>query len=181
LPARVRDPALALYAFCRLADDEVDEGADKGRAVLTLRDRLDLAYRGRPRNAPEDRAFTALIEDFDMPRALPEALLEGLAWDATGRQYQTLSGVLDYSARVAAAVGEGSMAIAFVHQFLAHAQPSAAACAASVVALQTLQFIATRGDGVGPSLVLRPQSPSVPPRIVLQIRAFLLGGDASES
>jgi len=29
--------------------------------------------------------------------------------------------------RVAAAVGEGSMAIAFVHQFLAHAQPSAAA------------------------------------------------------
>ncbi|MDC1258667.1 squalene/phytoene synthase family protein, partial [Planktomarina temperata] len=26
LPASVRDPALALYAFCRLADDEVDEG-----------------------------------------------------------------------------------------------------------------------------------------------------------
>ncbi|MEC8197179.1 MAG: squalene/phytoene synthase family protein, partial [Pseudomonadota bacterium] len=24
LPASVRDPALALYAFCRLADDEVD-------------------------------------------------------------------------------------------------------------------------------------------------------------
>jgi phytoene synthase len=105
LPARVRDPALALYAFCRLADDEVDENAEKGRAVLTLRDRLDLAYRGRPRNAPEDRAFAALIEEFDMPRALPEALLEGLAWDAIGRQYRTFSGVLDYAARVAAAVG----------------------------------------------------------------------------
>jgi phytoene synthase len=105
LPPRVRDPALALYAFCRLADDEVDEGHDKTRAVLTLRDRLDLAYRGQPRNAPEDRAFAALVEDFAMPRALPEALLEGLAWDATGRQYDTLSGVLDYSARVAAAVG----------------------------------------------------------------------------
>lgn len=105
LPGRVRDPALALYAFCRLADDEVDEGADKGRAVLTLRDRLDLAYRGQPRNAPEDRAFAALVEEYDMPRALPEALLEGLAWDAAGRRYQTLSGVLDYSARVAAAVG----------------------------------------------------------------------------
>ncbi|MFN5828372.1 MAG: phytoene/squalene synthase family protein, partial [Rhodobacterales bacterium] len=105
LPPRVRDPALALYAFCRLADDEVDEGRDKTRAVLTLRDRLDLAYRGQPRNAPEDRAFAALVEDFAMPRALPEALLEGLAWDATGRQYDTLSAVLDYSARVAAAVG----------------------------------------------------------------------------
>jgi phytoene synthase len=105
LPRRVRDPALALYAFCRLADDAVDEGADKVRAVLTLRDRLDLAYAGRPRNAPEDRAFTALVADFDMPRALPEALLEGLAWDAAGRRYRDLSGVLDYAARVAAAVG----------------------------------------------------------------------------
>ncbi len=105
LPPRVRDPALALYAFCRLADDEVDEGRDKAGAVLHLRDRLDLVYRGRPRNAPEDRAFAALVEGFEMPRALPEALLEGLAWDATGRTYATLSGVLDYSARVAAAVG----------------------------------------------------------------------------
>ena len=40
-----------------------------------------------------------------MPRALPEALLEGLAWDAMGRRYETLSGLFDYSARVAAAVG----------------------------------------------------------------------------
>ena len=105
LPASVRDPALALYAFCRLADDEVDEGDNKGRAVLDLRDRLDLAYAGKPRNAPEDRAFTAIIEEFDMPRALPEALLEGLAWDAMERRYDTLSGVCDYSARVASAVG----------------------------------------------------------------------------
>lgn len=105
LPARVRDPALVLYAFCRLADDEVDEGTDKAGAVLRLRDRLDLAYAGRPRNAPEDRAFAAIVETFEMPRALPEALLEGLAWDAVGRRYDTLSGVRDYSARVAAAVG----------------------------------------------------------------------------
>jgi 15-cis-phytoene synthase len=105
LPARVRDPALALYAFCRLADDAVDEGHDKAHAVLSLRDRLDAAYQGRPKNAPADRAFAAIIADFDMPRALPEALLEGLAWDATGRRYDTLSGVLSYSARVAASVG----------------------------------------------------------------------------
>ncbi|KIN70046.1 Phytoene synthase [Sulfitobacter noctilucicola] len=105
LPAKVRDPALALYAFCRLADDEVDEGNHKARAVLSLRDRLDDAYAGRPRNAPEDRAFAAIIEEFEMPRALPEALLEGLAWDAAERRYQTLSGVTDYSARVASAVG----------------------------------------------------------------------------
>lgn len=105
LPARVRDPALALYAFCRLADDAVDEGDYQTGAVLRLQERLDRAYAGRPRNAPEDRAFAAIIADFDMPRALPEALLEGLAWDASGRKYASLSHVRDYSSRVAATVG----------------------------------------------------------------------------
>ncbi len=105
LPERVRAPALALYAFCRIADDAVDEGDDKADAVLTLRDRLALVYEGRPRNAPADRAFAGVVEAFEIPAALPEALLEGLAWDAIGRRYDTLSGVLDYSARVAAAVG----------------------------------------------------------------------------
>ncbi len=105
LPPRVRDPSLALYAFCRLADDAVDDGIDKVGAVLHLRDRLDLVYRGRPRDAAADRAFARVVETFEMPRALPEALLEGFAWDAVGRRYDTVSGVLDYAARVAAAVG----------------------------------------------------------------------------
>ena len=105
LPGRVRDPALVLYAFCRLADDEVDEGADEVRAVLRLRDRLDRVYAGRPLDAPEDRAFCAVVEAFDMPRTLPEALLEGLAWDAQGRRYRSLGELNAYGARVAAAVG----------------------------------------------------------------------------
>jgi 15-cis-phytoene synthase len=105
LPTAVRDPALALYAFCRLADDAVDEGDDKTGAVLRLRDRLDLVYRGTPIDAAADRAFARVIEEFDMPRALPDALLEGMAWDAVGRRYDDLSGVMSYAARVAAAVG----------------------------------------------------------------------------
>ncbi|MEM7599169.1 MAG: phytoene/squalene synthase family protein [Pseudomonadota bacterium] len=105
LPRRLRDPALALYAFCRLADDAVDLQADKAPAVIRLHERLDKAYAGRPENGPADRAFAAIIEEFDMPRALPEALLEGLAWDAMERRYQTLSELRDYSARVASAVG----------------------------------------------------------------------------
>ena len=107
LPRDVRDPALALYAFCRLADDAVDDVApqDKAGAVLRLRDRLDRAYEGRPFDAPADRAFARMIEDVDMPRALPEALLEGFAWDGMERRYDTLSDVRAYSARVASAVG----------------------------------------------------------------------------
>ena len=43
--------------------------------LWSLRDRLDLVYAGAPRDAPADRAFAALIDVHDMPRALPEALL----------------------------------------------------------------------------------------------------------
>jgi len=105
LPRRVRKPALALYAFCRLADDAVDLNAEKSAAVLSLHNRLDLAYAGTPRNAPADRAFASIVEEFDMPRALPEALLEGLAWDAMERRYASISDLHAYSARVASAVG----------------------------------------------------------------------------
>jgi phytoene synthase len=83
----------------------VDEGADKARAVLGLRDRLDLVYLGRPRDAAPDRAFAAVVDQFQMPRALPEALLEGLAWDAIGRRYASVSDLRAYCARVASAVG----------------------------------------------------------------------------
>jgi phytoene synthase len=106
LPARVRDPALALYAFCRLADDAVDETeGSKAAAVLRLGERLDAVFEGRPFDAPADRAFARVVERFALPRALPEALLEGLAWDAQGRRYASLSALRAYSARVASAVG----------------------------------------------------------------------------
>ena len=107
LPRRVREPSLALYAFCRLADDAVDEVAAgaKARAVDRLRRRLDAVYAGRPADHPADRAMSAVVEGFEMPRALPEALIEGLAWDAEGRTYATLSDLHAYSARVAGAVG----------------------------------------------------------------------------
>jgi phytoene synthase len=40
-----------------------------------------------------------------IPAALPEALLEGLAWDAESRSYETLDELFDYAARVAGTVG----------------------------------------------------------------------------
>ena len=37
------------------------------------------------------------------------------------------------------------------------------------------------GTGVGPSFVLRPQCPGVPPSILLPHRAFMLGGESGDS
>lgn len=105
LPRRVADPAIALYAFCRLADDAVDLGSDRAAAVARLRDRLDRAYRHQPMDLAADRLFADVITKFCIPRELPEALLEGLAWDAEVRRYETLQDLTAYAARVAGAVG----------------------------------------------------------------------------
>jgi len=105
LPRRVRDPATALYAFCRVADDAIDLGDDPQAALAQLRDRLDAAYAGAPVQNPIDRAFAATVAAFAIPHALPEALIEGLAWDAQGRRYESFPALLDYAARVAGGVG----------------------------------------------------------------------------
>ena len=61
LPQSVRDPAHALYAFCRVADDAVDLTQRKAKAVLSLRDRLDRVYAGQPLDQPTDRAFARIV------------------------------------------------------------------------------------------------------------------------
>ncbi|MEM1412406.1 MAG: phytoene/squalene synthase family protein [Pseudomonadota bacterium] len=105
LPGFYRAPATALYAFCRIADDAIDEGNDPQRALDMLNRRLDQIYAGRPENDPVDRALTGVVERFDVPDTLPRALLEGFQWDREGRRYETLSDVYRYSARVAGTVG----------------------------------------------------------------------------
>ncbi len=104
LPARVRDPAIALYAFCRLADDAIDAGGD-GAALDALNDRLDRACAGRPAPIAADRAFADVMREFAIPRALPAALLEGFAWDARGRRCPDLAALHEYAMRVAGSVG----------------------------------------------------------------------------
>ncbi len=106
LPRAVREPACALYAFCRLADDAVDDAGSPRRCRgCRLRERLHLAYAGTPLPLAADRALADVVARFAIPRALPEALLEGFEWDAAGRRYETLEQVCDYAARVAGSVG----------------------------------------------------------------------------
>jgi phytoene synthase len=104
LPSNVRAPAVALYSFCRLADDAVDGGGGVA-ALEAMRQRLADAYAGRPAPTAADRAFAWAVAAFDIPAALPEALLEGFAWDAEGRRYETLADLETYAARVAGSVG----------------------------------------------------------------------------
>ena len=105
LPDRVRDASISLYAFCRVADDAVDNDTTNGGALTWLRQRLDAAYAGHPVAIPADRAFAEVAARYSLPRVLPEALLEGFAWDAAGRRYEDLDGITEYAMRVAGTVG----------------------------------------------------------------------------
>ena len=105
LPKYVRDPAIVLYAFCRIADDTVDSVNGETDPIRSLKIRLFDAYSGSPRDNAIDRAFAQLVNNSRMPIELPLALLEGLEWDTLGIRFETLSDLHAYSARVASAVG----------------------------------------------------------------------------
>ena len=77
--------ACGLYAFCREADDLVDEGENPKRALELLHNRLDRIYEGKPQYVSTDRVLTQIVHTYRMPRELLNALLEGFAWDAEGK------------------------------------------------------------------------------------------------
>jgi phytoene synthase len=105
LPKKVRDSAIVLYSFCRIVDDSIDETLEKNDALKQLYKRIELVYAGKPQNCPSDRCFSKLVKIYEMPKELPLALLQGMEWDANGKEYQTLSDLRSYCARVASTVG----------------------------------------------------------------------------
>ncbi|TFG45061.1 MAG: hypothetical protein E4H41_06065 [Gemmatimonadales bacterium] len=105
LPLPIRQALAPLYAFCRYADDVIDEHPADENTVALLERRLDRLYAGRPESDPVDRAFALVIAQYAIPRAIPQALLEGFRWEVSGREYETLDDVEAYAARVAGTVG----------------------------------------------------------------------------
>ncbi|MBW2460019.1 MAG: phytoene/squalene synthase family protein [Deltaproteobacteria bacterium] len=105
LPPRLRPSVAAIYAFCRVADDAVDDSDDPAEGLALLEARLDGIYDGSPIDHPVDRALMWVVKSHSLPREPLDALLEGFAWDVAGRRYETLSELREYCVRVAASVG----------------------------------------------------------------------------
>jgi phytoene synthase len=141
LPRRVREPARALYAFCREADDAVDDSRDPAGDLARLRWRLQRIYDGRPAEVAADRAFARVVAAYAIPQTLPEALLDGFAWDAEGRRYRTIGELRAYGARVAGAVG------AMVAMLMGARQPEVVARATDLgVAMQLTNIARDVGE-----------------------------------
>ncbi len=105
LPLALRGAVYALYAFCREADDAIDDGEDPLAELAIFRERLDAVYGEELPGNVVDRALARVVRDHALPRELLEALLQGFAWDVQSRAYKDLGSVYGYGVRVAGSVG----------------------------------------------------------------------------
>ena len=108
LPRETAERAAVIYAWCRRADDAVDlcPPAEAPAAVARLRDELALIYAGHRDSAdPTLGPFAAVVRATGIPATYPEALLDGMAADAAGRRYATLTELYGYGYQVASTVG----------------------------------------------------------------------------
>ncbi len=107
LAPELRDDAHALYAYCRRADDAIDLAA-AGRATTALdqlRRELESVYAGSALADPIAPGFQRVVFERKIPKAYPDALLEGFELDAQGARYASITELYRYCWCVAGSVG----------------------------------------------------------------------------
>ncbi len=107
LSAERRRGLAAVYAFCRVADDAVDEAVDAAVAeqgVAFWRRELEAAADGTPVTAV-GRELQAAMRAFGVPAAPLHALLDGVQRDVRPAGCADLAELEDYCRKVASAVG----------------------------------------------------------------------------
>jgi len=119
LPARKRRAIVAVWDFCRAVDDAVDEVVPdqewaggltqeaRARAALQVaswRTELNAVYTGAPRTA-QGTALQPFVQEFNLPRARFEELIDGVEMDLSRERYETFDELLEYCRRVASSVG----------------------------------------------------------------------------
>ena len=111
LPAAKRRAIYALYSFCRVVDDCVDEPGGEGEAGLARwLEEARRCYAGQPATELGRELAEALFQ-FPMPRACFEQIVDGCRMDLTPRRYSSFADLRAYCEKVASAVGLAAIEI----------------------------------------------------------------------
>lgn len=112
LPKARRRAVYAAYAWCRLADDAVDEGDPSGAPARldTWQRELDAVYGGRPASAA-GVALAEALPRFPIPKEAFQGLLAGCRQDLVRTRYATFDELLGYCDLVASTISTISLAI----------------------------------------------------------------------
>lgn len=104
LPKEKAMSVYAIYAFCRIADDVVDEEADE-KALMRLRKELELFEKGEEVDHPVWRALRVVFQTYPMDISPFYDMLMGQEQDLTFQQPKTQEELEDYCYYVAGSVG----------------------------------------------------------------------------
>ena len=108
LPEAKRRGTTALYAFCRKADDVVDDEPDREaarRGLERFEAALDAAIAGEGSDDPVIRAVVDTVRRFAVPVHYLREILAGVRMDLDRQAYQSFDELKLYCQRVASAVG----------------------------------------------------------------------------
>jgi phytoene synthase len=112
LPEPKREAARALYAFCRITDDIIDNAPDDTSRALALDDWQQIALTPFP---PKDNPVAVAWADarvrYNIPDVYARQLIEGCARDLVQTRYATFADLAEYAYGVASTVGLMSMHI----------------------------------------------------------------------
>jgi phytoene synthase len=114
LPKTKRRAVYAAYAFCRWADDIVDEEGPRTEERRTRLDEwqyeLDNCYAGTPAH-PITIALADALKHFAIPKSGFLALIAGCKQDLIKKRYETFDELLHYCELVAASISDISLSI----------------------------------------------------------------------
>ena len=126
LPAEQRRAIIAVWDFCRVVDDAVDEAPSREsaeQAMIFWRAELARIYSAASASSPgalsegakapavegpqtvEGIQLQPFVRQFDLPRQAFEDVIDGCVMDLDTQRYETFDHLLEYCHRVASAVG----------------------------------------------------------------------------
>ena len=156
LPHEQQRSVGALYAFCRLVDDIVDESGKTNESITTILEELKITISKLSQGATSDNlilhAFGDTMRKYKIPTMYVFDLIEGVRMDLSKKEYYTNQELELYCYRVASTVG-----LMMVYIFMPNPSPSILARASDLgLAMQLTNILRDIKEDFGKGRIYLP-------------------------